>query len=114
MRTAAPFDWLAFLRQWQFGFDEVRHNGRVYYKLTGRFAEPLGPNACVCLLDDRTAVFDEEKPIRTFLGRESSQPPAYLRSPDWERPAADCSRSPSTTRMALSRNSAIWDVRMTL
>ena len=47
--------------------------------------ESLGPNPYVCLLDDRTAVFDEEKAIRTFLDRESSQAPAYLRSPDWER-----------------------------
>ena len=85
VRTAAPFDWLAFLRQWQFGFDQVQIHGRVYYKLTGPFARVPGPNACVCLLDDRTAVFDEEKPIRTFLGRDASQPPAHLRSPDWER-----------------------------
>jgi hypothetical protein len=57
----------------------------VYYKLTGSFAKALGPNPCLCLLDDRTVIFDEEGPIRAFLGREPSPPPAYVRGPGWER-----------------------------
>jgi hypothetical protein len=85
VRTVAPFDCLAFLRQWRFDFVEARHGGRVYYKLTGPLAGAIGPNPCVCLLDDRTIVFDEEKAIRAFLGREPSQPPAYIRGPGWER-----------------------------
>jgi hypothetical protein len=39
----------------------------------------------VCLVDDRTAVFDEEGPIRAFLDRGLPQPLAYIRGPDWER-----------------------------
>jgi hypothetical protein len=85
VRTVAPFDCLAFLRQWRFDFVEARHGGRVYYKFTGPLAEILGPNPCVCLLDDRTFVFDEEEPIRAFLSKEPSQPPAYIRGPGWER-----------------------------
>jgi hypothetical protein len=85
VRTVAPFDCLAFLRQWRFDFALARHGGRVYYKLTGPLAGALGPNPCVCLLDDRTFVFGEEELIRAFLGRGLSQPPAYIRGPGWER-----------------------------
>ena len=35
-RTVAPFDWLAFLRQWRLEFVEVRDGGRVYYRIEGR------------------------------------------------------------------------------
>jgi len=83
VRTAAPFDWLAFLRQWHSDCTEARNGGRVYYKLTGPVQELLG--SCVCLLDDRTVVFDDEEAIRAFLGRGPSQPPAYIRGPGWER-----------------------------
>jgi hypothetical protein len=85
VHTAAPFDWRAFLRQWRFECVEARHGGRVYYKLTGPPAGALGPHPCVCLLDDRTAVFDEEAPIQAFLGQTPFQPPAYTRGPSWER-----------------------------
>ena len=34
-RTVAPFDWLAFLRQWRLEFVEVRDGGRVYYRIDG-------------------------------------------------------------------------------
>jgi len=84
VRTVAPFNYLAFLRQWRFEFALARHGGRVYYKLTGPLAGALAPNPCVCLLDDRTVVFDEEGAIRAFLGRGPSQPPAYIRGPAWE------------------------------
>ena len=85
VRTVAPFDCLAFLRQWHFDFVEARHGGRVYYKITGPLAGAIGPNPCVCLLDDRTFVFDEEAAVRAFLGRRPSQPPSYVRGPGWER-----------------------------
>ena len=42
-RTVAPFDWLAFLRQWRFEFVEVREGGRVYYRIEGPLKEALGP-----------------------------------------------------------------------
>jgi hypothetical protein len=85
VRMVAPFDWRAFLRQWRFDLVEARQGGRVYYKLTGPLARALGPHPCLCLLDDRTVVFDEEEGIRAFLGRGPSQPPAYIRGPAWER-----------------------------
>src|SRR5204863_2096976 len=66
-------------------FVEARHGGRTYYKFTGPLAGALGPNPCLCLLDDRTVVFDEEEAIRAFLGRGPSQPPAYIRGPGWEK-----------------------------
>ncbi len=87
IRTGAPFDWLAFLRQWRCDFVEARHAGRVYYKVSGQFKEAFEQllGSCVCLLDDRTVVFDEEEPIRAFLGRKTPQPPAYVRGPGWEQ-----------------------------
>jgi hypothetical protein len=85
VHTAAPFDWRVFLRQWRFDFVEARCGGRLYYKMTGPLAGALGPHPCVCVLDDRTAVFDEEAPIQAFLGRQPFQPPAYIRGPIWER-----------------------------
>ncbi len=85
VRTVAPFDWLAFLRQWNFDFEEVREGGRVYYKVAGPLRPGLGLNPCVYLPDDRTAVFDEEAEIQKFVRRDFPAPPAYLRGPDWER-----------------------------
>jgi hypothetical protein len=84
-RTVAPFDWLAFLRQWRLEFAEVRETGRVYYRVTGPLKEYLGPTACVYLPDDRTIVFDEEEPIRKLAGQGAPPLPAFLRGPDWER-----------------------------
>jgi hypothetical protein len=84
-RTVAPFDWLAFLRQWRLEFAEVREGGRVYYRITGPLKEALGPAPCAYLPDDRTIVFEEEKAIRK-LARPGVPPlPAFLRGPDWER-----------------------------
>ena len=84
-RTVAPFDWLAFLRQWRLEFVEVREGGRVYYRITGPLKEALGPAPCVYLPDDRTIVFDEEETIRKLAGQGAPPQPAFLRGPDWER-----------------------------
>ncbi len=84
-RTVAPFDWLAFLRQWRLEFAEVREGGRVYYRITGPLKEALGRAPCVYLPDDRTIVFDEEEPIRKLAGQGAPPRPAFLRGPDWER-----------------------------
>jgi hypothetical protein len=86
VRTVAPFDWLAFLRQWRFEFAEVREGGRVYHRVTGMLKPLLGPGTyCVYLPDDRTIVFDEEKVIRELAVGEVPPRPAYLCGPDWER-----------------------------
>jgi hypothetical protein len=85
VRTVAPFDWLAFLRQWRFDFAEVREGGRVYYKVTGLLKSVLEPDPCVYLPDDRTIVFDEEKMIRKVAGGQAPPLPAFLRGPDWQR-----------------------------
>ena len=42
VRMVAPFDWLAFLRQWRFDCEEVRVKGRAYYKITGEFKRISG------------------------------------------------------------------------
>ena len=48
IRTVAPFDWLAFLRQWRLECEEARVKGRAYYKLTGQVKQILGGlNPCV-------------------------------------------------------------------
>ena len=85
VRTTAPFDWLAYLRQWGVGFEEVRQKGRVFYKITGSLAPHLGPDPCVYLHDDRTAVFGATSAIQMLAAREDPGTPAYLRGPDWER-----------------------------
>jgi hypothetical protein len=85
-RTVAPFDWLAFLRQWGFEFAEVREGGSVYHRITGKLMPLLGPGVyCVYLPDERTIVFDEEKVIRKLAAGEAPPRPAYLRGPEWER-----------------------------
>jgi len=84
VRMLAPFDWLAFLRQWRLEFAEIREAGHVYYKMTGPVARLLGPDGCVYLPDDRTIVLDREKSIRKLAAGESRPLPAFLRGPDWE------------------------------
>ncbi len=48
VRMVAPFDWLAFLRQWRFDCEEVRVKGRAYYKITGEFKRICGDRALAC------------------------------------------------------------------
>ncbi len=84
-RTVAPFDWLAFLRQWRLEFAEVREGGHVYYRITGPLREAIGPDPCVFLPDDRTIVCDEEKVIRKLASQGVPPSPDFLRGPDWER-----------------------------
>jgi beta-lactamase regulating signal transducer with metallopeptidase domain len=85
VRTTAPFDWLAYLREWRFDLTAVREHGRVYYKMTGPLQPMLGPVPCLYLPDDRTIIFDEEKTIRTLLNRATPSVPGYLRGADWAR-----------------------------
>ena len=85
VRMVMPFDWLAYLRQWRFEFEEVRVKGHAYYKITGKLKQLLGPNPCVFLPDDRTIVLDEEDMIRTIAAGEDPAPPAYVRGKQWER-----------------------------
>jgi len=84
-RTVAPFDWLAFLRQWRIECEEVRVNGRAYHRLNGYFKTLLGRNPCAFVADDRTIVFDEEDVIRSIAAGEDVAPPAYVRGKEWER-----------------------------
>jgi hypothetical protein len=87
IRTAAPFDWLTYLRQWGFDFTEARESGRLYYKVTGRSQYLLGGNPCVYLPDNRTMVAYDEASMRTLLRREPQVEvaPAYLAGPEWDR-----------------------------
>jgi hypothetical protein len=85
VRTVAPFDWPAFLRQWRLDLVEARVGDRAYFKIEGPLKPGLGPDPCVYVLDDRTVVFDREKEIRALAAREVPPLPDYLRGPDWER-----------------------------
>ena len=85
VRMVAPFDWLAFLRQWGFEFEEVRVKDHAYFKVSGEIKKILGKNPCVFLADDRTIVVDEEDGIRRIAGGEEPSPPDYLRGKTWER-----------------------------
>jgi hypothetical protein len=85
VRTVEPFDWLAFLRQWRFEWDEARVEGHDYYKIKGMFKEILGLNPCLYLPDDRTIVYDDEDVIRKIASGKSPALPAFLRGKEWER-----------------------------
>ncbi len=85
IRMVAPFDWLAFLRQWRFDCEEVRVGGRSYYKVTGEFKKILGKSPCIFLPDDRTLVGDEEPMIRKIASGEIPEQPDLVLSPAWER-----------------------------
>lgn len=84
IRTVAPFDWLAFVRQWGCTLEEVHVDKAVYYRVKGPITELLGPGtAGVYLPDDRTFVIDQESAIRKLVGK----PPAaldYLQGPEWK------------------------------
>ncbi len=83
VRMVAPFDWLAFLRQWRLEFEEARVKDRTYYKIKGVLKELLGMNPCVFLPDDRTIVGDEEDVIRKIAGGEGHALPALFRGKEW-------------------------------
>ena len=85
VRMVTPFDWLAYLRQWRFEFEEVRVKGHAYYKITGKLTQLLGPNPCVFLPDARTIVLDEEDVIRKIAAGVDPAPPSYVRGKQWER-----------------------------
>ena len=83
IRMVAPFDWLAFLRQWRFECEKVHAGGFAYYKLKGPLLELFGPSLCVFLPDDRTIVFDDEATVRKMVGGAKPSTPAYLGGPAW-------------------------------
>jgi len=85
LRTAAPFDWLAYLWQWRFEFAEARDGGRPYFKIMGAWKEILGANPCVYLPDDRTLILGKEAAIRELAVRGAPARPAFLSGEDWER-----------------------------
>ncbi len=85
VRAVGPFDWPAFLRQWNFGLEEVREGGRTFYRIVDPMKDLIPPDSCVYILDERTAVFDREKEIRALAGGKVAPLPDYLRGPDWER-----------------------------
>jgi beta-lactamase regulating signal transducer with metallopeptidase domain len=85
IRTVAPFDWLAFLRQWGLKFEKASEGKREFYKITGPLKAMIGPNPCVYLPDDRTIVPAEEAELRELIREGEAVPPNYLRGKDWER-----------------------------
>ena len=86
VRMVAPFDWLAFLRQWRFDCEEVRVKGRAYYKITGEIRRIWGGSSpCFFLPDDRTIVFAEEDAIRKIVSDNDPAPPTYRSGKAWER-----------------------------
>jgi hypothetical protein len=86
IRTAAPFDWPAYLRRWRFELAEVREGGRRYYRVSGPACKSLGPGPSgVYLPDDRTLVLDSEPEIRKLVLGKAPAPRPYLRGDDWAR-----------------------------
>ncbi len=85
IRMVAPFDWLAYLRQWRFDLTEIREGNGRYYRIVGMMAEQFWPGGGIYLPDDRTVVFGDEKELRSLARGEVPPLPTYLRSADWER-----------------------------
>lgn len=88
IRMAAPFDWLAFLRQWRVELEQIRVGGRGYYKVIGPYKELLlefGKIPCVFVPDDRTIIIDEEDVIRKMASGEYPASPSFLKGRDWEQ-----------------------------
>ncbi|WP_165073239.1 M56 family metallopeptidase [Paludisphaera rhizosphaerae] len=83
VRMTAPFDWLAFVRQWGGELTEVHEGSRTYYRITAPWTPSKRPLPCVLLVDERTAIFDEEPPLIAAI-RGESKPPALFASPDWQ------------------------------
>ena len=85
IRTVAPFDWLAFLRQWGLELEEVREGSHVFYLGKGPLKALLGGTPSFYLPDDRTLVSENEPALHKLLARDVPSAPAYLRGSDWER-----------------------------
>jgi hypothetical protein len=85
VRTTRPFDWLRFLREWRFEFEEAREGDRVYYRVTGVVQPQIGSDPCVYLPDDRTVVLSDNGSIRKLLRRRVPFHPAHLTGADWDR-----------------------------
>ncbi len=85
IRMVAPFDWLAYLRQWRFDFTEAREGNGRYYRIMGIMTDWFGPDGCVYLPDDRTIVFGGADEMRSLARGEVPPLPDYLRGDHWER-----------------------------
>jgi hypothetical protein len=85
IRMVAPFDWLAFLRQWQFACEKVGEGASAYYRVTGKLMAIFGPKITMFLPDDRTIVFEDEATIRKMAASGKPASPAFLGGPAWER-----------------------------
>lgn len=86
VRMVAPFDWLAFLRQWKVGVEEVQDGRRVYYNLKLPVQAAMVGAISIYLPDDRTLVVDErQKWVQEVVRREVPSAPAYLQGADWRK-----------------------------
>ena len=85
VRMVAPFDWLAFFRQWKVGVEEVREGGHVYHKLTFPDIAEIDFPLFVYLPDDRTIVADEQKWIGELVRRKAHSAPGWVQGADWRR-----------------------------
>ncbi len=89
IRTVAPFDWPAFIRQWNLGLEEVREARGVYYKIKGPKDPDPAWDYCFYLPDDRTIVFDGERWMKQLIARPAPAGPAFLEGADWGRSGRD-------------------------
>ena len=85
VRTSAPFDWLAFFRQWKLAITELREGKQIYYKMM--IPEMPAPTMefFAYLPDDRTLVINEPEVIRQHIARAVPAEPALLRGGYWQR-----------------------------
>jgi hypothetical protein len=84
VRTVAPFDWLAYLRQWKVELEEVREPRGSYYRIKSEAFARVGVHLGVYLPDDRTIVYEKEEVIKDLIAREVPTAPGYLRGAEWE------------------------------
>ena len=86
VRTIAPIDWLAFLRQWKLDLVEIREPGRTFYRVTGVAGTPFPETLTFYAImpDDRTLMTASESAIRAAMA-PNPKLPAFLDGPDWEK-----------------------------
>ena len=89
MRAAKPFDWNKHLHAFLPDLEEVRHAGKVYYRIPVKSRQLLllpriRPGPCLFFPDDRTVVFQSEENVRRWIEKGPDSPPPYLIADAWK------------------------------
>jgi beta-lactamase regulating signal transducer with metallopeptidase domain len=91
IRTVKDFDWRKLFQTMMPGATEVRHAGKVYYKMPENdFRTNIlssrcgGPGSCYFFPDGRTVVFDDEETVRQVIEKKRGDRTAPVWSEGWK------------------------------